>query len=360
MKLRLILIVLLLAAVVAGVAAYQMIRWASTPAVPPATHPPSQTVLIPDRAAFQQIAALLEREGLIKSRLAFRLLGKIQDVERKVHPGEYELNPAMLPAEILAVLVAGHVVLHPVTVPEGYTIVQIADVLAEQRITDRSEFVRFAKDKSFIQTLGIAAETLEGYLYPDTYKFPRPSPAREVLRAMTDQLGHVFNDELKARAKDVHLTLHEVLTLASVIEKETGAADERPQISSVFHNRLKKKIPLQSDPTVIYGLTNYDGNIRKKDLLDASPYNTYRWAGLPPGPIANPGIQSIRAALYPVPSSYLYFVSKNDGTHHFSSTLTEHNKAVEQYQKRPFRRPGHSHAESRPGRLHVTKESHRL
>lgn len=346
-----------LAAVAAGLAAHQMIRWANTPAVSPAAHPPSKIVLIPDRAAFQQIAALLEREGLIKSRMAFRLLGKVRDVERKVHPGEYELNPAMLPGDMLDILVAGRVVLHPVTIPEGYTIVQIADVLAEQRITDRAEFLRLARDKSFVQTLGIAAETLEGYLYPDTYKFPRPSPARDVLRAMADQLGHVFNDELKARAKDVHLTLHEVLTLASVIEKETGAGEERPQISSVFHNRLKKKIPLQSDPTVIYGLTNYDGNIHKKDLSDASPYNTYRWAGLPPGPIANPGIQSIRAALYPVPSAYLYFVSKNDGTHQFSSTLTEHNQAVEKYQKRPFRRPGHSHAESAPGRLHSTKES---
>lgn len=345
MKLRMILIGLVVVAVVAGLAAYQMIQWANAPAVPLSAHPPSKVVLIPDRAAFQQIATILEREGLIKSRIAFRLLGKLHEAERKIHPGEYELNPAMLPAEILGMLVAGRVVLHPVTIPEGYTMLQIADVLAQQQITDPAEFLRLAKDAGFIQSLGLSAQTLEGYLYPDTYKFPRPSPARDVLRAMVDRLGHVFNDELKARANDLHLTPHEVLTLASVIEKETGAGNERPQISSVFHNRLKKRIPLQSDPTVIYGLTNYDGNIHKKDLSDSSPYNTYRWAGLPPGPIASPGILSIRAALYPVPSAYLYFVSKNDGTHQFSATLTEHNKAVEKYQKRPFRRPGHSHAQ---------------
>jgi len=195
-----------------------------------------------------------------------------------------------------------------------------------------------AKDRAFIESLGIAADSLEGYLYPDTYRFPRPTAVKDVIKAMVDRLGQVMTPEWQARAKDLHMTLHEVLTLASVIEKETGAGGERAQISSVFHNRLKKKIPLQSDPTVIYGLPQFDGNLRKKDLSHPNPYNTYRWAGLPPGPIANPGAEAIRAALYPVPTPYLYFVSKNDGTHHFSATLVEHNKAVEKYQKQPFRR----------------------
>jgi UPF0755 protein len=155
---------------------------------------------------------------------------------------------------------------------------------------------------------------------------------------MVDQLGRIMTEEWQARAKEMDLTVHQVLTLASVIEKETGSADERPDISSVFHNRLKKRIPLQSDPTVIYGLPNFDGNLHKQDLSHPSPYNTYRWVGLPPGPIASPGADSIRAALYPSTSKYLYFVSKNDGTHYFSATLVEHNRAVEKYQKRPFRR----------------------
>jgi len=270
------------------------------------------------------------------------LLGKAQEADRKIHPGEYELNAAMPPAEILAKLLAGRVVLHSVTIPEGYTISQIADVLAEYRITEKAEFVQLASDKVFMKTLGISAESLEGYLFPDTYRFARPTSGKEVIKTMIDQLGQVMTEEWQARARDLHMTLHEVLTLASVIEKETGAGDERPHISSVFHNRLKKKIPLQSDPTVIYGLPNYDGNLHKKDLSHPSPYNTYRWAGLPPGPIASPGADSIRAALYPAPTPDLYFVSKNDGTHHFSATLVEHNKAVEKYQKRPFRRGTHS------------------
>lgn len=315
-----------------------MIRWAETPAVSPSAHSPSKILVIPEGSSFQQVASLLRREGLITSRFAFVLWGKTHDAERKIHPGEYELSPAMRPLDILNILLVGRVLLHSVTIPEGYTMLQIADVLVQQQITDREEFLRLVKDKTFVGTLGVTADTLEGYLFPNTYKFPRSSPAKDVIRTMVDQLSQIFNEELKARSKELHLTLHEVLTLASVIEKETGVGEERPQISSVFHNRLKKRIPLQSDPTVIYGLANFDGNLHKKDLSDSSPYNTYRWTGLPPGPIASPGVQSIRAALYPAASTYLYFVSKNDGTHQFSSTLLEHNKAVERYQKRPFLR----------------------
>lgn len=333
---------LVLVVVFGGLAGYQMIRWAEAPVLSESDHPPSKIVVISEGSTFQHVASLLERERLIKSRSAFVLLGKAHEADRKIHPGEYELNAAMPPADILSKLLAGRVVLHSVTIPEGYTIGQIAEVLAQHQITDRAEVVRLAKDKSFMKMLGISAESLEGYLYPDTYRFARPTAAKDVIKAMVDQLEQVMTAEWQVRAKDLHLTVHEVLTLASVIEKETGAGDERPQISSVFHNRLKRKIPLQSDPTVIYGLPNFDGNLHKKDLSNPSPYNTYRWAGLPPGPIANPGAQSIRAALYPVPSSYLFFVSKNDGTHQFSATLVEHNKAVEKYQKRPFRRATHS------------------
>lgn len=313
-------------------------RWGEGPVLSESEHAVNKIVVISEGATFLQAAALLEREQLIRSRTAFIRIGKSQEAHRKIQPGEYEFNGAMPPADILAKLLAGRVLLHTVTIPEGYTITQIADVMDGQAITSREEFLRLASDRSFIKTLGISAETAEGYLFPDTYRFARMTPAKEVIRTMVDQLGHVMTEEWQARAKEMNLTVHQVLTLASVIEKETGSGDERPQISSVFHNRLKKRIPLQSDPTVIYGLPNFDGNIRKKDLSHASPYNTYRWAGLPPGPIANPGADSIRAALYPATSKYLYFVSRNDGTHHFSATLGEHNRAVEKYQKRPFRR----------------------
>ena len=321
-----------------GVAAYQTIRWAEGPVIPAQERPPSKIIVIPDGSTFQFVASLLERERLIKSHSVFVLLGKSQSVDRKVHAGEYELNPAMTPAEILSKLLSGQVVLHPFTIPEGLTLIQIADLISQQGVTDRAEFIRLAKDRAFIASLGIKAETLEGYLYPNTYKFPRTVKAREVLVAMVEQLRQVVGPDLLARMQELNMTMHEVLTLASVIEKETGAGGERPEISAVFHNRLKKHIPLQSDPTVIYGLPAFDGNLHKKDLSNPSPYNTYRIRGLPPGPIANPGIQAIRATLYPSDSHSLYFVSRNDGTHQFSATLVEHNEAVEKYQKRPFRR----------------------
>ena len=321
-----------------GVAAYQTIRWAEGPVIPAQEHPPSKVIVIPDGSTFQHVASLLEREGLIKSHTVFVLLGKSQSADRKVHAGEYELNPGMTPAEILSKLLNGQVLLHPLTIPEGLTIAQIADVVSQQGLTDRAEFLRLAKDRTFIASLGIKAETLEGYLYPDTYKFPRPIKAREVLVAMVEQLRQAVGPDLLARMQELKMTMHEALTLASVIEKETGSGGERPEISAVFHNRLKKHIPLQSDPTVIYGLPAFDGNLHKKDLSSPSPYNTYRVRGLPPGPIANPGIQAIRATLYPSDSRSLYFVSRNDGTHQFSATLIEHNQAVEKYQKRPFRR----------------------
>jgi UPF0755 protein len=356
MKWRLILIVVLAVVVLAGLVGYQMIQWAKAPVLSATDHPPQKIVVIPEGASFHQAATLLEREQLIKSRSAFVLLAKAQEAERKIHPGEYELHAAMPPEEILAKLLAGRVMLHPVTIPEGYTINQIADVLADLRITDRAEFMRFASDKAYLKTLGMSANTAEGYLYPDTYRLTRPTSGKEIIKVMVGQFGQVMTQEWQARAKDIHLTVHEVVTLASVIEKETGSGDERPRISSVFHNRLKKRIPLQSDPTVIYGLPTFDGNLHKKDLSNPSPYNTYRWAGLPPGPIASPGADSIRAALYPAASTYLYFVSKNDGTHQFSATLVEHNKAVEKYQKRPFRRGNRSQTFFVPDGRHIMQQ----
>ncbi|MDP1948190.1 MAG: endolytic transglycosylase MltG [Nitrospirota bacterium] len=343
MNRRIVVGFLLVVMVGLGVAAYQTIRWAEGPVIPAQERPPSKIIVIPDGSTFQFVASLLERERLIKSHSAFVLLGKSQSVDRKVHAGEYELSPAMTPAEILSKLLSGQVVLHPFTIPEGLTLTQIADLISQQGVTDRAEFIRLAKDRAFIASLGIKAETLEGYLYPNTYKFPRTVKAREVLVAMVEQLRQVVGPDLLVRMQELKMTMHEVLTLASVIEKETGAGGERPEISAVFHNRLKKHIPLQSDPTVIYGLPAFDGNLHKKDLSHPSPYNTYRVRGLPPGPIANPGIQAIRATLYPSDSHSLYFVSRNDGTHQFSATLIEHNQAVEKYQKRPFRRASLPH-----------------
>jgi len=319
-------------------AAYQAIKWAEGPAVPPQEHPPSKVVSIPEGSTFHQAALLLERERLIKSRSAFVLLGRWHSADRKIHAGEYEFNAGMFSSDILAMLLNGQVLLHPITIPEGLTIAQIAVLLAQHGVTEESEFLRLARDPTFIGSLGLKGDTLEGYLYPDTYKFPRSMKPKDVIVTMIEHFRQVFGSEFQARALELKMTEHEVVTLASIIEKETAAESERSEISAVFHNRLKKRIPLQSDPTVIYGLIGFDGNIRKKDLSNPSLYNTYLIPGLPPGPIANPGLPALRATLYPSNSHALFFVSRNDGTHQFSATLTEHNQAVEKYQKRPFRR----------------------
>ncbi|MCC2640959.1 MAG: uncharacterized protein K0S45_1372 [Nitrospira sp.] len=324
--------------ILVGLAGYQILRWAQSPVASGQPKPPSHIVLIPDGSTFQQVATLLKREQLIRSSFAFLLLGKTRDLDRKIQPGEYELDGGMSSREILAKLLGGRVVLHSVTIPEGYTLAQIADALTAQNVTDPKEFTKLVRDRTFIETLAIEADSLEGYLFPETYSFARGTKAKDVIKTMVDGLYRVWGTDLQEQAARMKLTLHQALTLASVIEKETGVKEERELIAAVFHNRLRKKIPLQSDPTVIYGLTAYDGNIHKRDLFSVSPYNTYRVRGLPPGPIASPGLQSLRAALFPAKASYLYFVSRNDGTHYFSTTLAEHNEAVEKYQKQPFRK----------------------
>jgi UPF0755 protein len=330
------------------VAGYQVLRWGQRPVISPTQQPPAQIVVIPEGSSYQQVATLLKREHLIRSRMAFILLGKSKAADRKIHPGEYDLNAAMSAEEILSHLLAGRVVLHPITIPEGFTMTQIGQLLGQLNITDMAEFQHLVRDPAFIESLDIQASSLEGYLFPDTYHFARGTKAKDVIRTMVDGVKRVWTPEFQEQARRLNLTLHEVLTLASVVEKETGVQEERELIAAVFHNRLRRKIPLQSDPTVIYGLTAFDGNLRKRDLSTVSPYNTYRVHGLPPGPIASPGAHSIRAALFPSRASYLYFVSRNDGTHHFSSSLEEHNRAVEKFQKQPFRRQ--SRAVIRPHR----------
>lgn len=300
-----------------------------------------KVVEIPEGASFRQVAALLQKEQLLASQWGFLLLGRLNAVDRKVPAGEYALHAGMRPQEILSEILGGQVVLHSVTIPEGYTVAQIADLLGQKELADPAEFLRLAHDREFIRTLNLGEAnltSLEGYLFPNTYRFAKRTKAMEIIGTLVQGLEQALTPELRARAKEVNMTVHQVLTLASVIEKETGVEEEQTLISAVFHNRLKRHIPLQSDPTVIYALASFNGNLRKRDLAVASPYNTYRVTGLPPGPIANPGAGAVKAALNPVPSSYLYFVSRNDGTHMFSSTLAEHNRAVEKYQRRPARR----------------------
>lgn len=296
-------------------------------------------VEVPEGVSFTETANLLAQKGLILSPFWFRLLGKFQDAERKIKPGEYDLHTAMRPAEILNAIVSGRVIQYSVTVQEGLTAQQISKVLGETGIVKGTDVARLVADSAFIKSLGIGAQTLEGYLYPDTYYFPKRAKAEDVVRAMVSRLRQVYTPELQAQSAALQLTEVQVLTLASIIEKETGQDAERPLISAVFHNRLAQGLPLQSDPTVIYGLPNFNGNLTRAHLTQKTPFNTYVNQGLPPGPIANPGLKAIQAALNPAPVKYLYFVSKNDGTHQFSATVQEHNQAVEKYQKRSARQP---------------------
>jgi UPF0755 protein len=260
----------------------------------------------------------------------------------KVKAGEYEFTTQMLPLEVLDTLVKGQVKRHLVTIPEGYTLSQIAQLLEDSNIVDKKGFGQKASSPAFISSLNLsylvkggAGSTLEGYLFPETYHLIRDMDPEEVIQIMVHQFKKVFDSELALRASQLGIPQRDVVILASIIEKETPLSEEKPLISAVFHNRLKKKIPLQSDPTVIYGIKNFDGNLTKEHLLKPTPYNTYLMNGLPPTPICNPGKDSLLAALYPAPVPYLYFVSKNDGSHYFSSDIEEHQRAVWKYQKFP-------------------------
>jgi UPF0755 protein len=283
----------------------------------------------------KQVALELSNLGLIRSPSAFQAIAYIQDKETEVMVGEFSLSPSMLPTEIILRITSGKTVPHPVTIPEGYRITEIAALLHEQDLANPDTFIRLTQDKNLIESLGIPTDTLEGYLFPETYHFSKFTPETKIIRKMIDTFVEQTSKAQQLQiAKNNSLSWHEIITLASLIEKETGLDSERKMISSVFHNRLRRNMRLQTDPTVIYAIEKFDGNIRKRDLKIDSPYNTYKYKGLPPGPIASPGIKSIIAAMSPIVSDHLYFVSRKNGSHYFSSTLTEHNQAVQKYQLR--------------------------
>jgi UPF0755 protein len=302
--------------------------------IPPAFIGDEKRVMIPKGATFKEVVEILDEEGLLRSPTRFYLMARIMGIAGKTQAGEYELSTAMMPLMILHKLVIGDVVRYRVAIPEGYTIRQIAVRLQEMGIIEEEEgFLSLAFSADFAAGLGIEGKSMEGYLFPDTYCFSKGVAPIEIIQTMVGRFQRVYGSVFSQKAAELGMTDRQIVTLASIIEKETGVAEERPLISAVFHNRLKRRMPLCSDPTVIYGIAGFDGNLRKRDLLRMTPYNTYLIRGLPPGPIANPGEAAIHAALYPAPVPYLYFVSRNDGSHHFSTTLREHNEAVRRYQR---------------------------
>lgn len=290
------------------------------------------------------IARELEKEGIVTNARLFYWYGRLTGRTKKIKSGDYRLTAAMRPHEVMAIITSGVSYGMPLTVPEGYNMQQVAEALEALKPGSGERFLGLCSDREFISSLGIpgALATLEGYLFPDTYLVGRKTTEEEIIHSMVKKFKATFTPDFEKRAREIGMTEHQVITLASIIEKETGAKEERPMISSVFHNRLKKHMRLQSDPTVVYGIKNYDGNITRKHLETPTPYNTYTIPALPPGPISNPGALAIRAALYPVESKFLYFVSHNDGTHEFTATYEDHKKAVAHFQLDPHAREGKS------------------
>ncbi|MBI3753227.1 MAG: endolytic transglycosylase MltG [Deltaproteobacteria bacterium] len=301
--------------------------------------PPSQegivkTVFIPHGASFSIIARELEKEGIVTDAGKFSLLAKFKGALTKIKAGEYEFTTSMTPLEALDRMLKGEIKYYTITIPEGYTIKEIAAILHSINIADKNEFMAKAFDRAFAASLGIEGNNVEGYLFPDTYKFTRGMTVEEIIKKMVQRFDRVYSEIISQKPSGLRMSKRQIVTLASIIEKETGAGMERPLISAVFHNRLKIGMRLESDPTVIYGINGFNGNLTRKDLLTRTPYNTYQIYGLPPGPIANPGRASLEAAIAPSSAPYIFFVSKNDGTHYFSKSLREHNKAVQFYQRR--------------------------
>lgn len=283
-------------------------------------------------SSFSAVMDLLDNAGLLKNRRFFYLLAMIKGAPTNIRTGEYEFTGSMSPGGILDKLLRGEVKGYRIPIPEGFTVDQIASRLSIWRLADKQTFVTLSRDREFLKALSISGVSLEGYLFPDTYLLTRSMGEREIIEFMVRRFHKEITPEMVHKANELGFTLEQIVTLASIIEKEGGLSEEKPLIAAVFHNRLKRGMRLQSDPTVIYGLKHFDGNLRKRDLSKKTPFNTYRIKGLPPSPICNPGLDSIKAALYPAPVDYLFFVSKNNGSHHFSSDLAAHNKAVIKYQ----------------------------
>lgn len=278
------------------------------------------------------VARKLREQKVITNSWFFSLWARVRGAEKRIHQGLYRFDSGVAPREVLERLITGKGVFLSVTVPEGLTVKEIAVLLDKMQIVDKEKFLAEATNPSLLANFGLQGKGLEGYLFPSTYHFIPATAEKDIIIAMVEQFRKLSQPILAQRPSGMRLSSHEILTLASIIEKETGIDEERALVSAVFHNRLKQQMSLQSDPTVIYGIKDFNGNLTRKDLQDTNPYNTYRIAALPPGPICNPSVASIKAALQPANVPYLYFVSKNDGTHLFSETIEAHNRAVKTYQ----------------------------
>jgi UPF0755 protein len=290
------------------------------------------------------IGHALVEAGVVRDELTFRLAVYLTGTGRELKAGEYRFAGAMSAKEVARKLARGDIFLRPITFPEGLTLIEMSHVYESKGLGTAKAFLDAAKDTTAIKTLDPLAKDLEGYLFPETYNVPRKMDAADLVHQMTERFLAIFDQPMRDAAAAKGLKLREVVTLASLVEKESAREDERPTVAAVYENRLRVGMPLQCDPTVIYALEKagkYDGNLTKKNLQYDSPYNTYRHPGLPPGPIAAPGRSSLKAAIAPAPVEFLYFVSRNDGTHVFATTLAEHNRNVKEWQVDYFKKATH-------------------
>jgi UPF0755 protein len=300
-----------------------------------------QYVTIPAGTSTAGIGQRLAAAGVVPDELTFRVAVWWTGAGTRLQAGEYRFDRALTPVDVLERLARGDVFTRRITFPEGMTIAEMARLYEERGFGTASDFAAAAGNVSAVRELDSGARDLEGYLFPDTYALPRTASAGALVSLMTARFKAAYAEALGSRAEDQELSVREVVTLASLIEKETSSPEERPVVSAVYRNRLRIGMPMQADPTVIYALMRagrYDGNIRRDDLGFDSRYNTYRYPGLPPGPIAAPGLAALSAALAPADVPHLYFVSRNDGTHAFASSLAEHNANVRRFQVEFFRR----------------------
>lgn len=278
-------------------------------------------------------AAELERKGVIRSATAFVWLARLRGLDNRVQAGSYRFDDGMSLSEIIRKMVDGEVYSYRFAVPEGYSIYQLAELLDGRRIHSRADFLAACTDPELLSELGIPASSVEGYLFPATYNISPGMKPSDTVRLMVATFEKVSAREVSPLFSKRDPARHRLVTLASLVEKEAVNPGERPLIASVFYNRLRKGMRLQSDPTAVYGVRPFGGKVTGEDVRRFSPYNTYKIKGLPPGPIGNPGTGALRAALEPQSSQYLYFVARNDGTHYFSTTLDQHNRAVTKYLK---------------------------
>lgn len=300
----------------------------------------SKVIVIPPGAGFGQVVRILSENNLINQPLYFHILAYYQDAFSQIQAGEFEIRSHWTPNQLLDFLVEGRPRSHRVTIPEGLVFEEIAARLVKAGFGEMETYLALKTSPPLREQVEIAPSvgipvvpSLEGFLYPETYFFSKNTSERNILTTMIEEFNRNYSGAHRQRAIELGLSDYEVITLASIIEKETALEQERYLVSAVFHNRLQRKMRLESDPTVIYGLEDFDGNLTRRHLKTPTPYNTYAKLGLPPGPICSPGKAAIHSTLYPAEVDYLYFVARGDGSSQFSSNLKNHNKAVNLYQK---------------------------